>query len=321
MNDRLDKEIIVPEHYCGQRIDVVLAQLFSEFSRAQLSHWLKEGVITINQRLFKPKDKVYGGEHVLLRAPTLHFEETSCCAEQIPLDIVFEDDYLIVINKPAGLVVHPGAGNPRHTLVNALLNHHPALHHLPRAGIVHRLDKDTTGLLIVAKTLAAHASLIRQMQVREIQRCYLALVYGHVIAGGKLDTFYGRHPRNRLKMAVRQQGKEAITEFSVRTQYQYFTLLEVKLLTGRTHQIRVHMAHMNHPIVGDPLYGGRTRFPAGTTSEMRQMLQAFKRQALHAYFLSFRHPDSQEELTFSVPLPDDFQRLLTQVGIYAKSSS
>ncbi|ETO92924.1 23S rRNA pseudouridine(1911/1915/1917) synthase RluD [Legionella oakridgensis] len=315
MNERLTKEIIVPEQYRGQRIDVVLAQLFSEFSRSQLSHWLKEGAITINQRLFKPKDKVYGGEQILLQV-LLQTEETSCHAEQIPLDIVYEDDCLIIINKPAGLVVHPGAGNPNHTLVNALLNHHADLHHLPRAGIVHRLDKDTTGLLIVAKTLSSHTALIRQMQAREIQRRYLALVYGHVIAGGKLETFYGRHPRNRLKMTVCQQGKEAITEFSVHKQYQYFTLLEVKLLTGRTHQIRVHMEYINHPIVGDLLYGGRTRFPGGASLELRQILQAFKRQALHAYFLSLRHPDSQKELTFSIPLPDDFQKLLTQLDAY-----
>lgn len=310
MNEPLVKESIVPSEYHGQRVDVVLAQLFPDYSRSQLTHWLKEGAITLDQRQYKPKDKVYGGEQIKLSI-ILSAKDDELQAEEIPLDIVFEDEYLLIINKPAGLVVHPGAGNPQHTLVNALLYHCPALSHLPRAGIIHRLDKDTTGLLIVAKTLPTHTSLVRQMQAREIQRHYLALVHGHVIGGGTIDTFYGRHPRNRLKMAVCTHGKQAITQFTVEKQYQYFTLLNVTLQTGRTHQIRVHMAHLNHPVVGDPLYGGQARIPAGITDTLRQTIKQFKRQALHACTLSFIHPHLQKKLTFTAPLPDDFQLLLT----------
>lgn len=314
MSESLVKEAIVTAEYHGQRIDVVLAQLFPDYSRSQLSSWLKDGSITLNQRQYKPKDKLHGGEHITLRVV---FDErnTTCLAEDIPLQVIFEDEHLLVINKPSGLVVHPGAGNSEHTLVNALLHHDPALHHLPRAGIVHRLDKETTGLLIVAKTLTIHTHLIRQMQAREIQRHYKTLVYGHVIAGGTIDTFYGRHPHNRLKMAVCHSGKQAITHYSVSKHYDGFTLLDVRLMTGRTHQIRVHMAHINHPVVGDPIYAGRNRMPAGLSSELRQMFQQFKRQALHAGFLSFVHPATQELLTLTAPLPDDFQMLLTELKV------
>ena len=314
------KEAIVLTEHHGQRVDVVLAQLFSDFSRSQLQSWLKEGAITLDQRHVKPKDKVYGGEHIKLQV-VLAISNSKNEAEDIPLQVIFEDEHVLIINKPAGLIVHPGAGNPQHTLVNALLHHDPSLHHLSRAGIVHRLDKDTTGLLIVAKTLAAHTSLVRQMQAREIQRHYLALVYGHLISGGTIDTFYGRHPRNRLKMAVCTQGRQAITQFSLHQQYQHFTLLDVALMTGRTHQIRVHMAHINHPVVGDPLYGGRSRIPAGINNTLRQALQQFKRQALHACSLSFIHPHLQEPLTFTAPLPDDFQLLLTTLDTDCDSSS
>ena len=310
MESSFIKEAIIASQHHGQRVDVVLAQLFPDFSRSQLQSWLKEGAITLDQRQFKAKDKVCGGEHVKLKI-TLTVKECQSEAEDIPLHVVFEDEHFLIINKPAGLVVHPGAGNPQHTLVNALLHHAPSLQHLARAGIVHRLDKDTTGLLVVAKTLPAQTNLIRQMQAREIHRHYLALVYGHVIAGGTIDTHYGRHPRNRLKMAVCAQGRQAVTKFTVNKQYHDFTLLDVTLETGRTHQIRVHMAHHHHPVVGDPLYGGRARYPAGITDQLREALQAFKRQALHACTLSLIHPHSQERLTFNAPLPDDFQMLLT----------
>lgn len=305
----IKKDAIVPLSSHGKRADVVLAELFPDYSRSQLSQWLKDGLITFNNLIYKPKEKVMGNEHVLLHI-TLE-NKGSDEAEDIPLVIVFEDEHLLVVNKPAGLVVHPGAGNPKHTLVNALLNHAPELQQLPRAGIIHRLDKGTTGLLIVAKTLSAYTLLVRQMQDREIQRRYQALVYGHVIAGSRLETCYGRHPKNRLKMTVTQQGKEAITEFSVKKQYGQFTLLDVKLHTGRTHQIRVHMAYLNHPIVGDQLYGGRARFPAGASDKLKTAIREFERQALHAYHLSFLHPMSKEELTFTIPLPDDFATLLS----------
>jgi 23S rRNA pseudouridine1911/1915/1917 synthase len=309
----LIKEATVPLACYGDRTDVVLAQLFPEFSRSQLTQWLKQGIITVGQAHHKPKDKVCGGECVVLYLDRVHARHEEHLAENIPLDIVFEDDSLLVINKPAGLIIHPGAGNPQHTLMNALLHHDAALQQLPRAGIVHRLDKDTTGLLLIAKTLACHTALIRQMQERAIERHYLALVHGHVVAGKRIETGYGRDPRNRLKMAVCQQGKEAITEFTVRQRFSRFTLLDVRLHTGRTHQIRVHMAHIHHPVVGDPLYGGKGRVPAGLSQEVRDVLLQFKRQALHAYSLMFKHPLHEELLAFTAPLPEDFQYLLTMV--------
>ncbi len=308
----LEKEITVPAELYGQRVDVVLAQLFSDYSRSQLSQWLKDGLITVNDQRLKPKEKLLGGEHIRMRV-SFSAENARCLPENIPLDVAYEDDALLIINKPAGLVVHPGAGNAEHTLVNALLHHDANLHHLPRAGIIHRLDKETTGLLIVGKTLTAYTSLIRQMQAREIQRHYITLVHGHVIAGATIDTCYGRHPRSRLKMAVCEYGKQAVTHYSVRTHYTGFTLLDVRLMTGRTHQIRVHMAHINHPVVGDPLYGGRGRMTAGLSDVLRQSLTAFKRQALHAGFLSLAHPVSHETLTCTAPLPEDFQSLLTRL--------
>ena len=310
MSDLLTKEAIVTGEHHGQRVDVVLAQLFPDYSRSQLSHWLKRGDITVNQRQYKPKDKLVGGERINMRV-VLDEINAAIQAQDIPLQVIFEDEHLLIINKPAGLVVHPGAGNSDHTLVNALLHYDQTLQHLPRAGIVHRLDKDTTGLLIIAKTLTTHTCLIRQMQAREIQRHYQTLVYGHVISGNTIDTFYGRHPHNRLKMAVCSQGKQAITHYSVNKQYDGFTLLDVRLMTGRTHQIRVHMAHINHPVVGDSVYLGRNRMPAGLSTELREALLSFKRQALHAGYLSLNHPQTQECLTFTAPLPDDFQTLLT----------
>lgn len=310
MKESITMQTTVPYECHGQRLDVVLAQLFPDYSRSQLSQWIKTGAITLNQHLSKPKNKVCGGEQIHLLIANTFTEPCHNLPEAIDLSIVYEDEHILVINKPAGLVVHPGAGNREHTLVNALLHHAPSLQSLPRAGIIHRLDKDTTGLLVIAKTLTAHTSLVRQMLAHEIQRSYLALVQGHVISGGKIDTFYGRHPKNRLKMAVRPQGKQAITLYSLIKHYAHFTLLSVQLLTGRTHQIRVHMAHNNHPVVGDPLYAGRMRFPAGTTEELRTVLHAFQRQALHACKLSFAHPHSKEPLIFEAPLPEDFQLLL-----------
>ncbi|KTD11382.1 23S rRNA pseudouridine(1911/1915/1917) synthase RluD [Legionella jamestowniensis] len=311
MSEILAQHIVVPREFHGQRIDVVLAQLFPDYSRSQLSSWLKQGAITLNRRTCKPKEKVMDGDEIVMQVDfSTHVQQVVSIPEDIPLAIVHEDEHLLVLNKPAGLVVHPGAGNREHTLVNALLHHAPQLANLPRAGIIHRLDKETTGLLVVAKTLSTHTSLIRQMQAREIHRCYITLVQGHLISGGEIHTFYGRHPKNRLKMAVCAQGREAITLYSIRKQYQDYTLLDVELLTGRTHQIRVHMAYINHPVVGDPLYGGRMRFPAQATEDLREKFRQFQRQALHAARLSFIHPETKEELTFEAPLPDDFQFLL-----------
>jgi 23S rRNA pseudouridine1911/1915/1917 synthase len=293
-------------------VDFVLAQLLPEYSRSQISTWIKSGAIIRNHKPCKPKDKALDGDLFELDVNLNEIESnfTLCEPENIPLDIIFEDEEVLVLNKPAGLVVHPGAGNREHTLANALLFHAPSLKHLPRAGIIHRLDKDTTGLLIVAKSLSAHTSLIRQMQARDIQRNYLTVVQGHVISGGTIDTGFGRHPRNRLKMTVTGQGRQAITHYTVNKQYKDFTLLDVSLMTGRTHQIRVHMAHINHSVVGDQLYGGRMRYPANAGDELRTVLQQLKRQALHACSLAFYHPETEEQLSFEAPLPADFTLLL-----------
>ena len=312
MSELIQKQVIVPDEYHQYRIDVALAQLLPEYSRSQLSAWIKAGAVTINQQVCKPKDKVLKNSTIDLRVhfTALDANFTSCQPEAIDLDVVYEDDEVLLINKPKNLVVHPGAGNKEHTLVNALLHHEPQLHHLPRAGIVHRLDKDTTGLLIVAKTLSAHTALIRQMQAREIERHYLALVQGQVIASGTIDTYFGRHPRNRLKMAVTQQGKQAITHYTIKKRYAFFTLLDVYLMTGRTHQIRVHMAHINYPIVGDPLYNNKKSTFSKLSESLKNVLHQFNRQALHAYSLSFSHPKKQEQLTFTAPIPDDLALLL-----------
>lgn len=312
MIEHIQKQITVPREYHSQRLDSVIAQLLPEYSRSQISNWIKSGAVTLNQKTCKPKDKAQDGDLIELCVDLNEVDSdfALCEPEDIPLDIIYEDEEVLVLNKPAGLVVHPGAGNREHTLVNALLHHAPALHHLPRAGIIHRLDKDTTGLLIVAKTLTAHTSLIRQMQARDIQRHYITLVQGHIISGGTIDTGFGRHPRNRLKMTVTGQGRQAITHYTVNKHYNDYTLLDVSLMTGRTHQIRVHLAHINHPVVGDQLYGGRMRFPLNANEQLRTMLQQFKRQALHACSIAFYHPNTEEELTFKAPLPDDFKLLL-----------
>lgn len=290
----------------------------------QLTYWLKAGVITIDSISIKPKTKLKGGElvevHERLTSPTT-VEKLE--PEAIPLDIIFEDDELMVINKPAGLIVHPGAGHSQGTLVNALLYHNQSLSELPRAGIVHRLDKETTGLLLVAKTLEAYTALTREMQARNIDRHYIALVQGHLISGGKIETYFGRHPRNRLKMAVTQGGKEAITHYSIKKQYPNLpaTLLDIKLMTGRTHQIRVHMAHIKHPIVGDPLYAGRPKHPKGLDERTQHLFLSFKRQALHAQSLSFTHPKGAQNLTFTANLPDDFKTLLDALDHYGQSNN
>lgn len=311
MVEHLKKKFIVSKENHNERVDTVLAQLCPEYSRSLISNWIKQGKVTINNSLCKPKTKVSAEDilHVDVEY-SLSKDKGHYSAQAIALNIVFEDDDLIIVNKPAGLVVHPGAGNPDRTLVNALLHHNPDSVVLPRAGIVHRLDKETSGLLVVAKNLVTHTALIRQMQARNIQRHYLALVQGYLISGGTIDTEFGRHPRNRLKMSVLTTGRQAITHYTINTQYPDYTLLDVKLMTGRTHQIRVHFEHINHPLVGDPLYGGRARIPTEAPQELISVLQQFKRQALHACKLSLVHPNSLEELTFTAPVPEDFNLLL-----------
>lgn len=312
MIEHIQKQFIVPREYHSQRIDIVLTQLLPEYSRSQISQWIKTGAIVMDKKPCKPKDKALDGALIEVNVDFINDEAdfNQCNPENIPLNIVFEDDEVLILNKPAGLVVHPGAGNREHTLVNALLHHVPQLKHMPRAGIIHRLDKDTTGLLIVAKTPAAHTALIRQMHEREIHRQYITLVQGHIISGGTIDTYFGRHPRNRFKMAVLDHGRQAITHYSINKQYKDFTLLDVELMTGRTHQIRVHLAYINHPVVGDPLYSGRMRFPANLSDSLRAALEQFKRQALHACSLSFCHPRTNKKRSFEAPLPEDFKQLL-----------
>ncbi|HAT2068458.1 23S rRNA pseudouridine(1911/1915/1917) synthase RluD [Legionella pneumophila] len=312
MIEHIQQQLSVPRELHNQRVDSVLARLLPEYSRSLICNWIKTGAVTLNNLPCKPKDKALGGDLITINVDhtIVNTDFNLCKPENIPIQIIYEDSEVIVVNKPAGLVVHPGAGNKEHTLVNALLHHCPELQLLPRAGIIHRLDKDTTGLLIVAKNLISHTSLIRQMQNREIKRHYLTLVHGYVISGGTIDTGFGRHPKNRLKMAVTDFGRQAVTHYNINKHYKDFTLLNVSLMTGRTHQIRVHMNYINHPVVGDQLYGGRMKFPPNADEAILSVLKQFKRQALHACSISFCHPVKNMEITLNALLPDDFELLL-----------
>lgn len=312
----LVREAIIPLTAEGQRVDSALAALFPEYSRSQLTRWLKLGQLTLNARTYQPKEKVYGQEQVILTLDATP-QAAAPRPEAIPLDICFEDEHCLIVNKPQNLIVHPGAGRPDHTLVNALLHYDSTLEQLPRAGIIHRLDKDTTGLLMVAKTLPAYTAWIQHMQQRRIERRYLALVHGRLSQSGQLDTFYGRHPRNRLKMAVCARGKQAISHYSPCENWAHFTLLDIKLETGRTHQIRVHMQYLKHAVVGDQLYG--QRYAAQIAPTLKTHLNAFQRQALHAYRLNFSHPMTHEAKQIEAPLPDDFQALLTAIRMEAQN--
>ena len=298
----------VPDTLAGRRLDQALAALFPDYSRARLTRWLKEGRVLVDGEQRRPRDSVDGGEVVMLRVE--QDIETTWRAQDIPLDIVYEDEAVLVINKPAGLVVHPGAGNMDGTLSNALLHHDASLEQVPRAGIVHRLDKDTSGLLVVARSLAAQKSLVEQQQARAFEREYLALVVGLMTAGSTIDAPIGRHPSHRLRQAVIPGGREAITHYRVEERFRAHTLLRVKLETGRTHQIRVHMAYLKYPLVGDPVYGGRLRIPAGVTPPLDAALRGFRRQALHAERLGFEHPLSGEFMSWQAPPPADMAALL-----------
>ncbi|MFZ1342859.1 23S rRNA pseudouridine(1911/1915/1917) synthase RluD [Thiothrix eikelboomii] len=299
---------IVPPEMAQQRLDQVVASLCPQYSRSQLQKWIKSGQVLVDNKPLKPKERLTGGEQIIIHA--IQEVQTRSEAEAIPLDIVYEDEAILVLNKPADLVVHPGAGNWSGTLVNGLLHYDPELEYLPRAGIVHRLDKDTTGLMVVAKTLEAHSALVEQLQAREVSREYLALVQRPVIAGGRIEGNIGRHPLDRLKMAVLDGGKEAITHYRVEERFRHHTLLRVALETGRTHQIRVHLTTHQMPIVGDQLYGGRPRVPAGISETLREALRNFPRQALHATRLGLVHPLTAEELAWEVSVPEDMAALL-----------
>ena len=298
----------VPEEMAGMRLDLALAELFSDYSRSKLQTWVKSGRVKVNGHSLKPKEKLEGGETVELDAEAEVVID--CEAEAIPLDIVFEDGALLIVNKPAGMVVHPAAGNWRGTLQNALLNHESSLETLPRAGIVHRIDKETSGLLMIAKTLPAHNSLIKQLQDRTIFREYAAITKGRMIAGGTIDEPIGRHPTDRKRYAVRSTGKMAVTHYRVEERFSRHTLIRVKLETGRTHQIRVHMAHIHFPLVGDQIYGGRFQLPPDCSEILEQQLRGFKRQALHAEKLGLVHPLTGEYCEWEQSPPEDMMRLL-----------
>ncbi|NCF51474.1 23S rRNA pseudouridine(1911/1915/1917) synthase RluD [Gammaproteobacteria bacterium] len=298
----------IPVALAGQRLDQALARMFPEYSRSRLKAWLLDGAITVDGSSPKPRDPVSGGEQVVLRA--VPDATTVADPEPISLDVVYEDAALMVINKPAGLVVHPGAGNARGTLMNGLLHHAAELEQVPRAGIVHRLDKDTSGLLLIGKTLVAHTALVRLLAERRIARNYLAVCGGVLTGGGRIDAPIGRHPVDRKRMCVRQDGKPAVTHYTVIERFAAHTYVSVVLETGRTHQIRVHFAHRRHALLGDPVYGGRLALPAGASEPLKTALRAFRRQALHAVKLELEHPESGARLSFTAPPPADFAALL-----------
>ena len=303
-------EAVVPLSGAGRRFDQALAEMFPDYSRSRLAAWIKSGAVLLDGVPVAPRHLLKGGEHVRLEAELE--AEVSGAPEAIALDIVHEDEHLLVLNKPAGLVVHPGAGNPAGTLLNALLHHDPKLAELPRAGIVHRLDKDTSGLMVVAKTLAAHTALVEMLSRHAVERQYEAIVLGALIAGGTVDAPIGRHHHDRLRQAVRDEedGKHAVTHYRLRERFRAHSLLQCNLETGRTHQIRVHMAHIGHPLVGDPLYGGSLKLPKGASPELVAALRSFRRQALHAERLSFEHPIERQLLEWRAPRPADMEQLL-----------
>lgn len=305
----------VPAEMEGLRLDQAAAQLFGEYSRERLKEWIKDGRLTLSGRTGKPKERVVAGDKLILHAEL--DVETAAQAQDIALTIVYEDEHLLVIDKPAGLVVHPGAGNPDGTLMNALLHHHEDLNLLPRAGIVHRIDKDTSGLLVVAKTLPAHTSLSAQLADKTVYREYEAVVAGVLTGGGTVDAPIDRHPTDRVRMTVvvardgfEQKGRDAVTHYRILARFRGHTHVRVQLETGRTHQIRVHMSHIHHPLIGDPVYGGRMRLPKGGTPAMIKAVQNFPRQALHARRLGLVHPATGEEMSWESELPADMQALL-----------
>ncbi|KYN83823.1 23S rRNA pseudouridylate synthase [Vibrio cidicii] len=308
MAQQIELTNTVKDSQLGQRLDQAIAELFADFSRSRLKEWLLDGKVKVNGEVItKPRTKVMGGELITVLAELEDEERWE--AQDIPLDIVYEDDDILVINKPRDFVVHPGAGTPDGTVLNALLFHCPEIAEVPRAGIVHRLDKDTTGLMVVAKTVPAQTRLVRALQKRDITREYEAIAIGRMTAGGKVDQPIGRHSTKRTLMAVSPMGKPAVTHYRVAEHFREHTRLRLRLETGRTHQIRVHMAYVQHPLLGDIAYGGRARIPSGASDDVVEMIRGFDRQALHAVMLRFNHPITGEELEFHAPVPDDMVEL------------
>ncbi|HAS6297598.1 TPA: 23S rRNA pseudouridine(1911/1915/1917) synthase RluD [Vibrio vulnificus] len=308
MAQQIELTNTVKDSQLGQRLDQAIAELFADFSRSRLKEWLLDGKVTVDGNVVtKPRTKVMGGEVITVLAELE--DEVRWEAQDIPLDIVYEDDDILVINKPRDFVVHPGAGTPDGTVLNALLFHCPEVAEVPRAGIVHRLDKDTTGLMVVAKTVPAQTRLVRALQKRNITREYEAIAIGRMTAGGKVDKPIGRHATKRTLMAVSPMGKPAVTHFRVAEHFREHTRIRLRLETGRTHQIRVHMSYLQHPLLGDAAYGGRARIPAGASENVTAMIRNFDRQALHAVMLRFEHPITGEEMEFHAPVPDDMVEL------------
>lgn len=304
-------QAIVPEHLAEKRLDQILSQLFPAYSRTRLQQWIRCQQVWVDDELKRPRDKIKAGAKIIILASLS--EEVSWEAEELPLDIIYEDEALLVVNKPAGLVVHPAVGNTHKTLVNALLHYLPELKKLPRAGIIHRLDKDTSGLLIIPKILNAYNKLVKQLQARTMKREYIAVIQGLLIAGGTINAPIGRHPRLRKKMAVTEllSGKPAVSHYRVMERFNHHTLIKVKLETGRTHQIRVHMAHIHHPLVGDKTYTGRFHLPKKATELLINCLHHFPRQALHAQCLGIIHPVTLQPMEWHSPLPEDMHQLIS----------
>ena len=300
--------ILIPDRMIGSRIDIALSEMLPNFSRSKISALIKSKHILLNEKSFKPKDKILGNEIVTFE----NNQEviTKWIPEKIPLDIIFEDSQIIVINKPFGLVTHPGAGNWSGTLANALLYYDPELSKLDRAGIVHRLDKNTSGLMVIAKNPVSQKHLVAQLQSHSIQREYSAIVYGNMISGGTVNEPMGRDPKDRIKQAVRSNGKDAVTHYRVINRFAHHTHVKAILETGRTHQIRVHLSHIGYPLIGDSIYGGRLRFPKKASEELKDALKSFSRQALHSKKLSLIHPETGNSMTWKIELPDDMKVLL-----------
>jgi 23S rRNA pseudouridine1911/1915/1917 synthase len=308
MKENIQQTLIIPDEFGGMRLDQALAKLLPDFSRTQIQEWLKNSEITLNGKQPRARDTVIGGETIVIQAAQR--PQPQFTPQSISLDIIYEDEAFIILNKPAGMVVHPAAGNTDNTLLNALLYHDPSLQNLPRAGIIHRLDKETTGLLVVAKTAAALTNLSQQIRTRSVSRIYQAIICGVLISGGTINQPIGRHPVQRKQMAVVETGKPAVTHYRVIEHYRAHTRIKVQLETGRTHQIRVHMAHIHYPVFGDPTYSGHLRLPKGASPELMTQLRQFKRQALHAYELGFIHPLTQKPVRWQIPIPSDMQELI-----------
>jgi 23S rRNA pseudouridine1911/1915/1917 synthase len=317
VSNEISQTLSVPANCAGQRLDQVLARLLPDYSRTRIKEWIEAGHVRVDGRQLKPKEKLLGGEQIQVRAELA--AQVPMSPEQIQLDVVHKDRHVFIVNKPAGLVVHPGAGNSTGTLQNALLHLDPKLEQLPRAGIVHRLDKETSGLMVVARTIAAHTALTRMIEAHEVERHYEAVCVGVMTAGGTVDAPIDRHPTDRVKMSIRSSGREAITHYRVVKRFRAHTHVRVQLETGRTHQIRVHLSHIKYPIVGDRVYGGRLLWPKGASAELIDAIRNFPRQALHAAQLDFAHPVSEKPLSFTAPLPQDMQELLRVLALDAAS--